>query len=315
MYTTETQINEFIKEYASSRVVVESSLKAILNRATEYEERFDKPFYEFTRDEALAMFKGARSISATSLLNGNIILKHASNWIKYTKGINVTNAYEEITKDDLKLCVDASKKQKMIITREQLINIENELPNYTDRAILELLFRGVGVEDWARELTFLETTQISKRDMCIYFKNGKSVEIDGYCYKILMEAAKEEELLSYSTSRVSKVWCHGVIYKVRGNTITENDDVKDQKSKERRFRFVQRRVALINEYLGTNLTPTSVCDSGLLHQIRLGMALNDLPFRQYVATAEAREISQKFGIYSNHYGAILVEKFKGYFEE
>lgn len=314
MYTTETQINEFIKEYLSSRVVIETSLRAILNRALEYERVFQKPFYDFTRDEALTMFREAGSISATSLLNSCLILKHATNFLLFTKGVKTTNVYETITKDDLKLCVDADKKKQMIITREQLIEIEGELINYTDRAILELLFRGVGCTDWANELTFLDQEQISRQDMCIYFKNGKKVEIDEYCYHILMEAAKEDELLSYNSSRVSRVTPEGVIFKVRHNSITVNNDVKDQKSKERRFRWVQRRIEILNSYLGLHLTPSSIVDSGLLYQIQKGIALNDLPFRQYIATSEARELAQQYGIYSKFYQVTLAEKFKEFFE-
>ena len=307
-------MESFIKEYLSSRIVIETSLRAVLNRALKYERRFNKPFYEFTKDEALTMFKEAGSISATSLLNTCLVLKHATNFLLFTKGINAANIYEAITKDDLRLVVNTDKKSKMIITREQLIEIQDQLVNYTDRAILELLFRGIGATDWAHELTFLDQSQISRNDMCIYFKNGKMIEIDEYCYNLLIEAAKEDEMLSYSTSRVSKVVCQGVIYKVRCNAITNNDDVNDQKSKERRFRWLQRRIQIINDFLDLKITPSSIVDSGLLHEIRRGMALNDLPFRQYVATSEARELGQKFGIFSKFYNVILVEKFKEFFE-
>ena len=103
------------------------------------------------------MFSEIGAVSIVSLQNQNVILKHACNWKKYTDTINVTNIYETIGKNDLKGCINADKKIKMIITREQLADIQSNLLNYTDRCILELLFRGIGVEDWASQLTFLET--------------------------------------------------------------------------------------------------------------------------------------------------------------
>lgn len=315
MYTTQKDIESFIKEYLSSKIIIESSLRAILNRALEYERRFNKFFYEFTKEEALIMFKEANSISATSLLNSCLVLKHASNFLLFTKGIKTTSAYENITKDDLKLCVNTQKKNSMLITKEQLIEIQNQLINYTDRAILELLFRGVGAVDWAHELTFLTKKQISKQDMCIYFTSGKKVDIDQCCYTMLTEAAKEDELMSYNSSRVSKVGCVGVIYKVRCNVVTINDDISDQKVKERRFRWMQRRMQIINDFLGLNLTPSSILDSGLLYEIYKGMELNGLPFRKYIATQEACNLSQRYGIYSKFYQVTLVDKFKAYFEE
>lgn len=314
MFTTEKDIESFIKEYLSARVVIESSLRAILNRAVGYERVFNKPFYEFTKEEALTMFKEAGSISATSLLNNCLVLKHASNYHFMTKGVKATNIYAAITKDDLKTVVNADKKSKMLITKEQLIDIQQNLLNYTDMAIVELLFRGIGSVDWAHELTFLDRKQISRTDMCIYFRNGKKVEIDERCYNILMQSAKEDELMSYNSSRVSKVMPDGIVYKIRHNAITNNDSVKDDGSKQRRFRWMQRRIQIINDFMGLNLTPTSISNSGLLHEIRKNMELNALPFRQYIATQEACELSQRYGIFSKHYAITLVEKYGSFFE-
>ncbi len=314
MYTTEREIEDFIKEYQSSRIIIETSVRSVLKRAQEFERVFKKPFYRFNKDEALQMFRETGAVSIVSLQNQNVILKHACNWKKYTDSINLTNIYEGIGKNDLKNCVNVDKKQKMIITREQLTDIEANLLNYTDRCILELLFRGVGVEDWASKLTFLEIKQVSRRDMCIYFNNGKKVDIDENCYHIITKSAEEDELISYNGLRVSKVVPQGVIYKMRFNAITQNTDINDQGAKERRFRFLQRRLKIINDYLGLSLTPTSISTSGLLHEIQQGVKLNDLPFRQYVATEEAKEIAAKFGIYSVHAHVILIEKFREFFE-
>ena len=299
MYTTEQEIEDFIKEYQSSRIIIETSVRSVLKRAQDFEHKFKKPFYQFTKDEALKMFSETGAVSIVSLQNQNVILKHACNWKKYTNSINVTNIFETIGKNDLKHCVNTDKKQKMIITRDQLTDIESNLLNYTDRCILELLFRGVGVEDWASQLTFLEAKQVSRDNMCVYFNNGKRVEIDEYCYNIITKSAAEDELVSYN---------------VRFNAITQNVDANDQGAKERRFRFVQRRLKIINDYLGLNLTPTSISTSGLLHEIQKGVSLNDVPFRQYVTTAEAKEIAARFGIYSVHAHIILIEKFREFFE-
>lgn len=314
MYTTEQEIEDFIKEYQSSRIIIETSVRSVLKRAQEFERIFKKSFYEFNKDEALQMFSDTGAVSIVSLQNQNVILKHACNWKKYTNTINVTNIYETIGKNDLKDCINTDKKLKMIITREQLIDIQSNLLNYTDRCILELLFRGIGVEDWASRLTFLETKQVSKGDMRIYFNNGKKVDIDENCYNMIIKSSEEDELLSYNGLRVSKVVPQGVVYKMRFNAITQNTDINDQSSKERRFRFLQRRLKIINDYLGLNLTPTSISTSGLLHEIQQGIKLNDLPFRQYVVTEEAKEIAAKFGIYSVHAHVILIEKFREFFE-
>ena len=69
MLTTEMEMELFLTEYKRSRVIVEASVRAILNRALEFEKKFQKPFYEFTIDEILEMYKAAHAISDRSLQN------------------------------------------------------------------------------------------------------------------------------------------------------------------------------------------------------------------------------------------------------
>ena len=53
---TNLRVEEFLKEYKRSRVIAEASTRATLNRALEYEQKFQKPFYEFTHDEIKTMY-------------------------------------------------------------------------------------------------------------------------------------------------------------------------------------------------------------------------------------------------------------------
>ena len=91
MYTTERQVEEFINEYKRSRVIAETTVRAVLKRAQEYEDKYKKPFYNFTENEILSMFKDAHVISNMSLQNWNNILKHASKWITYKEHGKVNN--------------------------------------------------------------------------------------------------------------------------------------------------------------------------------------------------------------------------------
>ena len=50
MYTTEQEIEDFIKEYQSSRIIIETSVRSVLKRAQVFERKFKKPFYKFTKE-------------------------------------------------------------------------------------------------------------------------------------------------------------------------------------------------------------------------------------------------------------------------
>ena len=81
MYTTEMEVESFLNEYSRSRVIIEATVRASLNRALGFEKKFQKPFYNFTIDEILEMYKSTHAISDRSLQNTNLILKHAARWM------------------------------------------------------------------------------------------------------------------------------------------------------------------------------------------------------------------------------------------
>lgn len=313
MYTSEAYITGFINEYLRSRIVIETSLRAIINRALNNEERFEKAFYCFTKEEILKMYTDAHTRSIRSLSNWNKVLRDASMWILEKEGKPLSSAYDEITKEDLAACIDEDKIDKLMITREQLNMMQAELINKTDIALLELMFRGVIGGDWMRELTYLEPEQVSHKELCIYFRNGKVVPIDERTYRILQDAFEETELVAYTeTMRVSKVLGRS-IYKSRFNAIHSNDNIKDSDDAERRFRWAQRRLYIISEYLDVSLTPKSLNASGFWHESHIEM--NELgieDFRDYLRTDNGRKLAYRFGFTTANYVGVIIDKFRKY---
>ena len=308
-HTTEFQIEEFLTEYKRSRVVAETSVRAILKRAIEWEKKFNKAFYEFNKDEALEMFKSAHAISVVSLQNANLILKHAARYFLEQVGDNV---YEEIGKYDLEECVDKSKRDELILSREDLTNIQSDLLNATDKGILEMLFLGVG-GNWLKELTFFDMDQVSKKDGMVYFRTGKAIPITDAQYEMIKSACEETELISFgNTMRISKVQSES-FYKIRCNALSTNSDPNNEQDAERRFRYVQRRLALISQDLGVKLTSGGLQTSGLLWHIQNAIAESGLTFREYVKTPEARDLARRYDLMSELYSQILVDKFEKFF--
>ena len=312
MYTTDQEVESFLNEYKRSRVIIESTVRAVINRALEFENKFQKAFYNFTKEEALVMFKSAHAISNRSLQNANLVLRHFTRWIVDSKKIHVLGSYEMIEKSDLDTCVDENKKKELILNKEDLKEIQSELLNYTDKAILELLYIGVGGK-WLKELTFLTMQQVSLQLGTIYFRNGKMIPIDADTYELIKNACAETELISFGDeARIARVTSKG-IFKVRHNALSESDDEHDEVCLERRFRWVQRRLKLIGDNMGVRLTSGSIQSSGLLHMIKEGIEISSMTFRDYVKTDECREFAKRFDITSELAPQILIEKFEEYF--
>lgn len=312
MYTTELEMKEFLNEYKRSRVIIEATTNAILNRALEFERKFQKPFYEFVIDEILEMYKSTHAISDRSLQNTNLTLKHAARWMIDRKGLKIQSSYEDVTKELILSCVDTKRRKNMILTKDELEEIQGELLNWTDKGILQMLFLGAG-SNWLKELTFFDMSQVSRKDGVIYFRTGKIIPITDEDYGLIKNAYAEEELISFgTTSRISKVRSYG-FYKQRFNALSDNGDPTDEQDLERRFRFIQRRLLLISKDLGVQLTSGGLQTSGLLHHLRQGVEESGLTFREYVKTKEAQELARRYDIMTNLYSQILIDKFEGYF--
>jgi hypothetical protein len=314
VYTSEKDIDVFVAEYKRSKVIIETTTRAILNRAIEFEERFGKPFYEFTANEALEMYESAHAISVVSLQNMNLLLKNASRWFAYRHGKTFDSVYENITKDILLTVIDVEKQKSMMLSREDVDGIKANLLNYTDQAIIEALFLGFG-SLWLRELSFFEMSQVDTSDYIVYFKTGKSIPIDKETYQLFKNACEEDELMSFgSTARVAKVVSHG-IYKVRANALSSNSDWTSEGDMERRYRFLLRRLTLISKDLGVKISPTGLQSSGLLWHLQQGIKETGMTFREYVKTEQACDLARRYDILTAFQSQVLVQKYEQYFKE
>jgi len=311
LYTNEQEIQDFLTELQRSKVVIETTVRAVLNRAAEFEHKFRKPFYEFTTEEALEMYESAHAISVVSLQNMNLLLKNASRWFAYKHGKTFDSVYENITKDILLTVIDVEKQKSMMLSREDIDDIIGQLLNYTDRCLVFLMFHGVSGY-MLDELTFMKWEQVSRSDLKIYFKTGKTSDITEDEYEMLKKGFEEDELISFgSTARVAKVRSAG-LYKVRANSLSDNDNPKDPRDAERRYRWAQRRLHLINKDLGYNLTSGALSNSGLLWHLQQGIKETGMTFREFVKTNMAGELAKRYGIMSDLYAQILLEKFEAF---
>ena len=312
MYTTEREVEGFLSEYKRSRVIIEATVRASLNRALEFEHKFQKKFYEFAVDEILEMYKSMHAISDRSLQNTNLILKHAARWMIDKKKLNAKSLYEDMTKELMLSCVDTNKKKNMMLTKDDLDEIQSQLLNWVDKGILKMLFLGAG-SNWLKELTFFDMSQISRKEGLVYFRTGKTIPITEDDYELIKKACDEDELMSFGeTSRISRVKSCG-FFKVRFNALSDSDDPTNEQDVERRFRFIQRRLLLISKDLGIQLNSGSLQTSGLLYHLQQGVEESGLTFREYVKTQEAKELARRYDILTTLYSQILIDKFEEYF--
>ena len=306
MYYNEEAKAEFIKDYMRSRIVAATSLSGMFNKTEMFESELDKDCSQFTKDEILNMYKQFSAKSVNVLGNYNVYLKSYTAYRLYTKQINNENAYESINKDDLKKCLDPKILKQIYITREQLDDIENELLNYTDKAIVEALWHGISGKSMI-DLTSLNKEMLSEDGKTIFFSNGKIVQISEKLSEYLQKAFHEIDYLCYGASlRVERLVGEGNLYKERANAHAgDSDDV--------RFRWVYRKIQNYRKYLDIpTLTMKTVQASGLLYELQNGMQQNDCSMRDFLSTEKGRELALQYGYKLDHYVDVIADKYSQY---
>lgn len=277
----EAQKETFIKEYLRSKVVAETSLYAVFKKTEGFEEKLNKDVSKFTRDEILDMLAKFKAKSINSLLNYTIVLKHYSRFVFGEVG---TNAYESIGKADVADMVD--KDANILLTREELDDVEVQLLNWVDKAIIELLWNGVAGKNMEDIYSVSEDCVQGN----ILRVNEKEFPMTDRLRELLPKAFAETELMSYgNTMRVVEVNGKGKIYKERPNA--RGIDTPDS-----RFRWVYRKIQIFRDYLDIpGLTMKNIAASGLWHHLQLGMKETGLGLREFLKTNKGEELAKRYG--------------------
>lgn len=125
-----------------SRIVSETFLNGAFKKVGEFEELNSKDVSDFSESELLDIYKALNCRSVNTLQNYNNYLKSYCVYVAQQTGKEIT-LFENINKQVLKECISEDVKRNKYITYKQLCNIEMELLNYTDMAIMECLWLGI----------------------------------------------------------------------------------------------------------------------------------------------------------------------------
>lgn len=289
------QKEAFIKEYLKSKVVAKTSLYAVFRKTEPFEEKLNKDVSQFTREEILDMFAQFRAKSVNSLLNYAIILKH------YSRLMRGENEYESITKADVVDLID--KSGNILLSREELDDIEAQLLNWSDKTIVELLWEGISGKNMI-DIYSVSEECIQGDMLCV---NGKEFYMTNRLKELLPKAFAETEIMSYgNTMRIVEVEGKGRLYKERANT--RGIDSDDQK-----FRYFYRRIQIFREYLDIpGLTMKNLSASGMFYYIQLGIKETGLALREFLKTSKGKELAIQYGFAEDYYVDTIAQKYEQY---
>jgi len=174
------------------------SLERLFNSTELFEEKWGKDVCEWTTTEIMEYYKYLDVYSLSSIVVCNSNLNLYTNWcLTETLVPDAQNHYLEIRPDMLKACINQEYLTRMIVTRDELINSIDQLPNYTDRFMFLAFFEGIcGPE-------YCEMVSATKDDIdgnVIHLCTGRNIEISDKLKEIAHYAATEEWYQTYGLS-------------------------------------------------------------------------------------------------------------------
>lgn len=303
MYQSEMK-EGFIKDYMRSRVVARTSLYSLLRKTEPFEEKNKKDCSQFDEAEVLGMYTDFKAKSVYVLLNYNTILKAYCAWRRYYQKETVTQSYDNITIELLKPCVP--KDSNKFLSREDITEIEDQLYNWTDKAILECLWEGISGPSM-NDLVCIDKDMVDHEEKSLYFSDGKIVQLTDRLYNFLIKAFDETEYMCYGeTLSVKRLSGIGRLYKERDNAYAAN-------SNDKNFRWVYRKVQNFRNHVGTpGLTMKNIHISGMYYYLCKGMQETGLDLKSFLKSEDGKNLARKYSFHSESYVDNLTHRFKDF---
>lgn len=303
MYQSEMK-EGFIKDYMRSRVVARTSLYSLLRKTEPFEEKYDKDCSRFDQNEVITMYTEFKAKSVYVLLNYNTILKAYCAWRRYYHKEKVTESYENITIELLKPCIP--EESNKFLSREEIIEIEDQLYNWTDKAILECLWEGISGPSMI-DLVNINKSMVDFKEKEMYFSDGRIVNLTDRLCEFLSKAFDETEYMCYGeTLRVKKLAGIGNLYKERDNAYATD-------SNDKYFRWVYRKVQNFRDHVGIpGLTMKNIHISGMYHYLCQAMQETGLDLKSFLRSEDGRRLADKYGFHSESYVDNLTHRFKDF---
>lgn len=286
MYESEMK-ESFIQDYIKSRVVAVTSLYGLFRKIEPFEERLQKDCCHFTLEEVLDMYEQFKAKSVHVVLNYNVILKAYCAWRKYYHELDGHIAYEDVTAEMVKKIIP--KVATKTISRDEITEIEEQLYNWTDKAIVECLWEGLSGNSM-KDLTGITEDMIDHERMLLHLPGDKVFELTNRLYYLLLKAFDETEYITYGqTMKVKSLVGSGQIYKERDNAHAKNSD-------DKYFRWVYRKVQNYRKHVGIpSLTMKNISTSGMCHYLKKGMRETNLDLRSFLTTEIGSNLMDKYG--------------------
>lgn len=275
--------DQFIEYYMKTRKIKKTSLVSLFRKIATFEIEAKIDCCQFSLQQVINMYLAFEAKSVDVLLSYNTILKAYCAWMR--ENISPTNisAYDEITQGMLSPLVSVK-----LLTRQDVIDIEESLYNWTDKAIVECLWEGVAGNSMS-DLVSITDDMIDQDNRTLCFSSGKVIPLSDRLLFLLNHALDETHYKCYGSSqRTKRLTGSRCLYK-------ERDNAHAPASEDKYFRWVYRKIQIYRDFVGIKkFTMKNISTSGMYYYICEGMRQTGLDMKSYLLTDEGKTLLDKY---------------------
>ena len=295
------------KEKESYTTVSAYYFSSLFKRTEPFEEELDKDASNFTTYEIINMYKTLAIMSLDTIATMNSNLSMYTQWCIQENLVNdYQNHYLEITRDMMASFVNKLAMDKKVVSREQVLDWCQQLPNPSDSFCLLGLFEGIRGGGYL-EIALAKMEDFHDNIFIAY--NGREIKVSS----TLIEYAKQSnETIEYQS--ISRNMEKEVNLIENGRIIKDYPNVRRTESLPVLRRRTQSRLARIFNYMGIleYMNGNDIRMSGVIEMINSRCKELKISGKDYIYGIGIEEIKNQYdfkvasSVFMDKFGEYLV---------
>jgi hypothetical protein len=280
----------YIQEKNELSTLPSNYLECQFNKVGKFENELNKDVHDFTVYEIIEYYKilNATSLEVLAVLNSHLSL-YCQWCLQQSLVIDNQNHFLELTLDQLKSCLNKVLIEKKIISREQIIEYCESIPNPKDQVVLLGLFEGMKGKDFC-DFVNLRPEDVSGNKLKLI--DGREIVVSDKLIKYIEESISEDKYYSISGNQTKTMPLVD-----RGYVLKNYPNVQEGTSAFAKGRIIYNGVARSLKYIGVLefMSANSIFESGKIWMIKKRAAELGISTKDYVYSDYIREVEYQFG--------------------
>ena len=280
---------------------------SLFKRTEPFEEQLDKDACNFTTYEIINMYKTLAIMSLDTIATMNSNLSMYTQWCIQENLVNdYQNHYLEITRDMMASFVNKLAMDKKVVSREQVLDWCQQLPNPSDSFCLLGLFEGIRGGGYL-ELALAKMEDFHDNIFIAY--NGREIKVS---FTLIEYAKQSNETIEYQS--ISRNMEKEVNLIENGRIIKDYPNVRRTESLPVLRRRTQSRLARIFNYMGIleYMNGNDIRMSGVIEMINSRCKELGINGKDYIYGIGIEEIKKQYdfkvvsSVFMDKFGEYLV---------